>query len=121
MTIAGSPTALQVMWNPPAEPNGVILSYTIVCYESTTDSDSGSGSGMQMSGLLPIELLNKTLIFTVVSGNQSQATVTGLMPYTYYECYVTANTSVGAGNASIIQLSRTDESGWLSKRKYMQK
>ena len=99
MTVPGSPTQLLVIWNPPAEPNGIIISYTVNCYESLLSS----GFGSQMEA-------NETLISMVVLGNQSQAIVTDLEPYTYYECYVTATTSAGAGNISIIQSARTDES-----------
>ena len=105
MTIPGSPTQLLVMWGPPAEPNGMIISYTVNCYESLRSS--GSGSGMETPSS---ELANKTLISMIVFGNQSQATVTDLEPYTYYECYITAATSVGVGNASVIKSIRTDES-----------
>ena len=49
--IAGSPMALLVKWSPPAEKNGIIIAYTVYCYESLTsgsgysESASGEGSG----------------------------------------------------------------------------
>ena len=33
LSIAGSPTELLVTWDPPSEPNGIILSYTVYYYD----------------------------------------------------------------------------------------
>ena len=74
-------------WNSPESPNGVILNYTVYC----NDSES-------------VETL-------IVSGTKSSAVVMELTPFTYYDCYVTANTSVGEGDPSTIQSAQTDESG----------
>lgn len=110
MTIGGSPTELLVTWQPPTVPNGVILSYTVYCYDQIFDS-SGSGGGMEVL-LTPPGYLNITeTTIAVASANQSEVIVTGLTPYTVYVCYVTANTSFGEGNPSIIHSARTDESG----------
>ena len=105
MTIPGSPTQLLVVWSSPAEPNGIIISYIVDCYESVLGFDSGSGLEAPSS-----ELANTTLISMAVFGNQSQVIITGFVPYTYYACYVTATTSAGAGSASIVKFLRTDES-----------
>ena len=93
--ISDSPRELQVSWEPPLEPNGIITSYKVYCYEtgsrvSTNDEDA---------------------VTEVVNGAVTEAVVAGLIPYTFYECYVTANTSVGEGNASESASARTDESG----------
>ena len=53
---------------------------------------------------------NAIVSTSVVPGTASEATVSGLTPYTWYECYVTANTSVGEGSASQTAAARTDES-----------
>ena len=50
-------------------------------------------------------------VHTIVPGNETQAVVTGLEPYTTYNCYVVANTSAGAGNPSFARAATTDESG----------
>lgn len=86
-TVPGSPSELVATWSSPAEPNGVILFYTIQCSSSDTSTT------------------------TFVSGNRTRTTVTGLVPYTNYSCYIFGNTSVGAGNSSAVRSARTDESG----------
>jgi len=86
-TVTGSPSELVATWTSPAEPNGVILFYTIQCSSSDTSTT------------------------TFVPGNRTQATVTGLDPYTNYSCYIIGNTSAGAGNSSAARSARTDESG----------
>ena len=83
------------------EPNGVIISYKVYCYE--TDS-SGSGSGD-----IYTEYTNATT--KVVQSDVTETVVPELTPYTFYECYITANTSVGEGNTSDRVIARTDESG----------
>ena len=45
------------------------------------------------------------------SGDVTEATVMGLLPFTSYDCSVTANTSVGEGPPSIILTQRTVECG----------
>ena len=110
-TILGSPLQLLVSWQLPSEPNGVILSYTVYCYESQ-DSD-GSGSGGYNNYLLPMldTITPGTIVQTVAPGNHSQLIVSGLIPYQTYDCYVTANTSAGEGDPSFINSAKTDESG----------
>lgn len=44
-------------------------------------------------------------------GTVTEATVMGLMPFTNYDCYVTANTSVGEGPPSEAKTQRTEGSG----------
>ena len=45
------------------------------------------------------------------SGDVTEATVMGLLPFTNYDCSVTASTSVGEGPPSIALTQRTVESG----------
>ena len=49
----------------------------------------------------------------VVSSNATEVRFSGLVPYTTYECFVTASTSVGESNFSTIVTARTDEAGRL--------
>ena len=107
-TIFGSPLQLLVSWQLPSEPNGVILSYTVYCYES-----DGSGSGGYNTYILPMldTITPGTIVQTVAPGNHSQLIVSGLIPYQTYDCYVTANTSAGEGDPSFINSAKTDESG----------
>ena len=101
LTVDGSPTELLVTWDPPAEPNGIILSYTVYYYD------------------LPMEEYQTLANVTITSepqhkeipGNETEAVLVDLTPYYLYGCLVTANTSVGEGNASVIHFNITDESG----------
>ena len=109
LTIAGSPTELLVTWDPPAEPNGIILSYTVYCYD------------------LPMEEYQPLSNVTITSqpehkeipGNETEIILVNLTPYYLYGCLVTANTSVGEGNASSIHFNITDESGKHSSYNFM--
>ena len=46
-----------------------------------------------------------------IPGNETEAVLLNLTPYYLYGCLVTANTSVGEGNPSVIHFNITDESG----------
>ena len=102
----GEPNELLVTWTTPEEPNGIILNYTVYCDDS---SSSESGDDVLMPG--DTEFLDTTTV--TVSGSQQSAVVMNLIPYTYYDCYVTANTSVGEGNSSTLKSAQTDESGHI--------
>ena len=54
---------------------------------------------------------NAPTIRSVVNGTTLATTLTGFYPYTQYNCYVTANTSVGEGNSSNVLSSLTLQSG----------
>jgi receptor-type tyrosine-protein phosphatase Q len=82
----GEPNELLVTWTAPDSPNGVILNYTVYC----NDSDS--------------------VLVTTVSWSERSTVVVDLTPFTYYDCYVTANTSVGEGDKSTVKNAQTDES-----------
>ena len=51
-------------------------------------------------------------------GDDTQATVAGLQPFTNYDCSVSANTSVGEGPPSSVLIERTVEAG--EGKKYQQ-
>ena len=111
--VIGSPLNLFVTWTSPSEPNGIIESYTVYCYKPTLDLGNGtqqySGSG---SGMRQPDVRDESMYaHTIVLGNETQATVTGLEPFTTYNCYVVANTSAGAGDPSFAHAATTDESG----------
>lgn len=109
LSLAGSPTELLVTWDHPAEPNGIILSYTVYCYVLSNDSITNQPF------LAPLDTLVTTMpLYIEVPGNQTEAVMEDLVPYTYYLCLATANTSIGESNSSSIQLNRTDESGKLT-------
>ena len=100
--IRDSPTELLVSWEHPIEPNGIITSYSVYCY----DSEIGSAYSSEERDILEEPLVT-------VPGDVTEAVVTELIPYTFYNCYITANTSVGEGNASDSTTARTDESGTM--------
>lgn len=94
--IAGKPTSLSVNWKKPQILNGIITHYTVYCEDTRLVGDSLS-LGMENG--------------TEVGGNITSAIVVGLLPYTTYDCFVTASTSAGEGNYSIVVSATTDESG----------
>ena len=84
-----SSTELQASWIIPEFPNGVIMNYTVVCNGSIISIyDANLGSG-----------------------DERAVTLTGLDPYTVYECSVFATTDGGVGNASETSVARTAEDG----------
>ena len=86
----GKPEQLEASWSPPNNENGIIIAYTVFC-KLTSDTD-----------------------FTIrdtLNGSTLSVTILGLMPFTSYECYVTANTSVGEGPPSNNDTAVTDEDG----------
>lgn len=109
--ISDSPSQLYVTWAPPLEPNGVITAYKVYCSKSDM-YEEGSGSGYMYLTPFTEEntSTNVNISTSVVPSNATEAIVSGLTPYTWYECYVTANTSVGEGSASHTVVARTDES-----------
>ena len=107
----GEPNRLLATWTVPEDPNGIILNYTVYCDEMVLVEGSGvSGAG---DLLLDISESNTPTVIVVVPGSDLSVVVMELTPYTYYDCYVTANTSVGEGNSTMVQSAQTDESGQL--------
>jgi len=100
MTVVGSPTQLLVTWDPPAERNGIILSYTIYYFIQSMEN-------------IPDVSITSQLDYQQVLSNETTAVLVNLTPYSFYGCLVTANTSVGEGNSSLIRYNITDESGKL--------
>ena len=105
--VAGSPTELFASWSVPIPRNGIITGYSVYCNTSANQTYPEQVIGS-----------NVPTIRSVVNGTTLATTLTGLYPYTQYSCYVTANTSVGEGNPSIILPQRTEEAGVLITLKY---
>ena len=82
-------------WLPPDFENGNIVAYTLFCR---------------------MALDQEYTIRGVLNSSTSSATIMDLMPFTSYECYVTANTSVGEGptprvqEVPVLSSSMSDES-----------
>ena len=98
-TVPGSPYQLSALWSPPIPKNGIITAYTVYCNTSASQAYPEQMIGPNMA-----------ILRSVVNGTTLTATITGLNPYTIYDCYVTANTSVGEGSLSTAATARTDES-----------
>ena len=82
---AVSPFAVEIEWNTPVTPNGVITHYNV--YTS-----------------------NRILVDTVDSSLRNYV-YSGLQPYQYVSICVSASTSVGEGPKSVPVPARTRESG----------
>ena len=99
-TVLGSRNQLSASWSPPIPKNGIITAYTVYCNTSASQAYPE-----QMIGP------NVPTVRSVVNGTTLAITfTTGLNPYTQYNCYVTANTSVGEGTPSQMFTARTDQS-----------
>lgn len=110
--ISGQPNQLSIVWQPPTTPNGMVISYTAYCFESSEDEVYGSGylgeaNRMPSSLMYPLENITSNV---TVLGSESSAVVSGLDPYKRYACFVTASTSVGKGEPSYAASAVTDES-----------
>ena len=103
--VPGSPSALSANWSVPIPKNGIITAYTVYCNTSASQA-------------YPEQVIGPNIptIRSVVNGTTLAVTFnTGLNPYTQYSCYVTANTSAGEGNPSVIVVTtRTAEGGETS-------
>ena len=91
--IQDSPNDLLVSWQCPAEPNSVMTSYKVYCSKNNSSTNE-----------------DDSLATKVVNGDATETAIGGLTPYTYYDCYVTANTSIGEGNTSETTTASTDDS-----------
>ncbi len=84
---------LSASWAEPAPTNGIISSYTIRCTEVTSNLS-----------LAPFDVTSVTVLTTTLSG---------LIPFTKYECTISASTGAGEGSSSDPQRATTDEDGKL--------
>ena len=92
-----SSTVLVGIWAPPTTPNGIITVYTIYCRVSQNQT-------------YPEQVPTGAPNYTVVNMTTSLY-LSGLLPFTFYQCYVTANTSAGEGSPSNITVSETRQAG----------
>ena len=83
-----TPYSAVVRWNPPADSNGVILSYTVnyVAVSNTSSQDTGRRRRQTSGASVPCILggeanVNRNMI---VDGTQTSATLTGLSEYIGY-------------------------------------
>ena len=74
-----SSTSLYLSWEPPSQPNGVIIDYNYTC------SDDNATMSYNKSDMM------------TNSSSLRNAILTGLEPFRQYTCNVTASTVAGAG------------------------
>ena len=96
---AVSSTVLAANCTPPSSPNGIVTAYTVYC----TVSLNQTYPEQVPTGATPYTVFNVT--------NQTSVYLSGLLPFTFYQCYVTANTSVGEGSHSNIGIYQTRQGG----------
>ena len=96
-----SSTQLQAMWLPPEPANGEIIAYTIYCRISLEQMYEEQRP--EMENIFTEQFSN--------DGSELSAMINGLLPFTNYDCYVTAGTSVGEGSQSNNSTARTSEAG----------
>ena len=85
MAVIPSNYTMDVSWEIPTEPNGVITSYTVKWCQADRVVNSIGDPGVRMC-------INRT--DTVLS---TSFTIPGLDAYTYYNIYVVASTEIGPG------------------------
>ena len=102
--VPGSPNQLTANWTPPIPKNGIITAYTVYCNTSATQAYPEQVIGPNIPTIRSV--VNGKMLTTIFN--------TGLNPFTQYNCYVTANTSVGEGRPSQVVKTKTSESGTLS-------
>ena len=89
-----SSTAISFSWTAPTvfEQNGRIVTYTINVTET--------GSGVTIQRIVP--------------SSQTSILIFSLLPFTSYDCYIAASTSVGTGPFStILTVNTPEDSKWL--------
>ena len=98
---------LQATWLPPEPANGEIIAYTVYCrisqdqmYEEQQPGTDNNDFTKQISNN---EFSN--------NGSELSLMINGLLPFTNYDCNVTASTSVGEGMQSNVSSNRTNEAG----------
>ena len=108
-TVPGSPNQLSASWSPPVPKNGIITAYTVYCNTSASQAYPEQIIGPNVPTVRSV--INGMVVMALVYFPATMSTfTTGPNPYTQYNCYVTANTSVGGGTPSQIMTARTDQS-----------
>ena len=110
-TVPGSPNELSASWSPPLPKNGIIIAYTVYCNTSASQPYPEQVIGPNVPTVRSV--INGASLggMSMFRPPANMSTFnTGFNPYTQYNCYVTANTSVGEGTPSQIMTARTDQS-----------
>ena len=111
--IRGKPRQLFIQWDPPLEPNGVLLVYKVYCKRSAHQIQCQCNTSHQTfcscGGTLFNTSFQQQAAFPV-KFNQTEI-IHGFMPYTSYTCFMTASTTAGESLPSDFVSAITDESG----------
>ena len=102
MTVPSDPYSLYIMWAQPETLNGIISQYTVYCAESSTSSGDGLSPDIETGS-----------DFVSASTNNTSLILTGLRPYSQYDCFISANTSAGESELSAMISAITEQSGKL--------
>ena len=94
-SVSTDATLLMASWTRPMPANGVIATYTLYC--------TGVEEQFYEDQIVPGQF------FSSLGGNVLSTTLENLLPFTIYECYITANTSAGEGDESSPVMKRTNE------------
>jgi len=87
LSSSSDPGTITGVWLSPDPPNGIITGYTVSCVSSATQTYPEIPTSVAQSPVM-------------VDGDTLMTDITGLDPYTSYDCSVTASTSIGQGPAS---------------------
>ena len=92
-------SVLMATWTPPSSPNGIVTGYTVYCTVSQNQT-------------YPEQVPNGASTYTVFNvTSQTSVYLSGLLPFTFYQCYVTANTCAGEESSSNISIYQTSQDG----------
>ena len=92
-------SVLMANWTPPSSPDGIVTGYTVYC----TVSQNQTYPEQVPTGASTYTVFNET--------SQTSVYLSGLLPFTFYQCYVTANTRAGEGNPSDTNTTQTNHAG----------
>ncbi|XP_064396511.1 phosphatidylinositol phosphatase PTPRQ-like isoform X3 [Halichondria panicea] len=84
---------LTASWQQPTPSNGVITGYTVYCTIVSTMDESPSEDNFA--------------VFALLTSANLGVMINDLQPFTYYQCFVSANTNVGKGPGSNRNTTRT--------------
>ena len=93
-----SKQTIRVLWDPPLEPNGIIIAYLL--YYSKAISD-------------PLNINSDKVTIVRLNGNATSRYLPELKPVTEYYFWVKASTSIGFGNHSAVVRQTTQETSKL--------
>ena len=98
VNVIGSASSLEAQWEQPAQVNGILTNYSVLC-RALPDQFYPE---QELLDLQDESFVQLDVSLTMLS-------LTDLVPFTEYECFVTASTVAGTGPASNNDTARTTE------------